>query len=103
MAPLSASANTARPLPVVPKGDLYVHIRVRAHKQFTREGDLILSQEHIDMVTAALGGEIKVNTVDGLVTMKVPAGTQSGSDFKLSGHGARILGPAAGRKSLLLW
>ena len=71
-----------------PKGDLYVHIRVRAHKQFTREGDLILSQEHIDMVTAALGGEIKVNTVDGPVTMKVPAGTQSGSDFKLSGHGA---------------
>jgi molecular chaperone DnaJ len=40
------------------------------------------------MVTAALGGEIKVNTVDGPVTMKVPAGTQSGSDFKLSGHGA---------------
>jgi molecular chaperone DnaJ len=70
-----------------PKGDLYVHIRVKPHKKFTREGDLILSHEKVDMVTAVLGGELKVETVDGLVTMKVPAGTQSGSDFKLSGHG----------------
>ena len=68
-------------------GDLYVHIRVKAHKKFTREGDLILSDEHISMVDAALGTEIDVETVDGTVTMKVPAGTQSGTDFKLSGHG----------------
>ena len=39
------------------------------------------------MVDAALGTEIEVETVDGTVTMKVPAGTQSGTDFKLSGHG----------------
>lgn len=70
-----------------PKGDLYVHIRVKAHKKFTREGDLILSEEHIDMIDAALGTEIEVETVDGKVRMKVPAGTQSGTDFKLSGHG----------------
>lgn len=70
-----------------PKGDLYVHIRVKAHKQFTREGDLILSETHIGMVQAALGAEIDVDTVDGKVRMKVPAGTQSGTDFKLSGHG----------------
>lgn len=70
-----------------PKGDLYVNIRVKPHKQFTREGDLILSEQHIDMVTASLGGEIEVPTVDGMVRMKVPAGTQSHSDFKLSGHG----------------
>ena len=69
------------------KGDLYVSIRVKPHKKFTREGDLILSDEHIDMVTAALGGEINVDTVDGPILMKVPAGTQSHSDFKLSGHG----------------
>lgn len=74
-----------------PKGDLYVNIRVKSHKQFTREGDLILSEEHITMVDAALGAEIKVNTVDGPVTMKVPAGTQSGADFKLSGHGVTHL------------
>ncbi len=70
-----------------PKGDLYVHVRVKAHKHFTREGDLILSEEHVGMVEAALGTEIDVDTVDGQVRMKVPAGTQSGTDFKLSGHG----------------
>lgn len=69
------------------RGDLYVHVRVKAHKQFTREGDLILSEEHVSMTDAALGTEIEVETVDGTVTMKVPAGTQSGTDFKLSGHG----------------
>lgn len=70
-----------------PKGDLYVHVRVKPHKQFTREGDLILSEEHVSMVEAALGAEIDANTVDGPVRMKVPTGTQSGSDFKLSDHG----------------
>ncbi|PKL31919.1 molecular chaperone DnaJ [Candidatus Saccharibacteria bacterium HGW-Saccharibacteria-1] len=69
------------------KGDLYVHIRVKAHKKFTREGDIILSEQHISMVEAALGTEIDVETVDGSVRMKIPAGTQSGTDFKLSGHG----------------
>jgi molecular chaperone DnaJ len=66
---------------------LYVNIRVKPHKKFTREGDLILSEETISMVDAALGTEIKVETVDGEVKMKVPAGTQSGTDFKLSNHG----------------
>jgi molecular chaperone DnaJ len=70
-----------------PKGDLYVNIRVKPHKKFTREGDLILSTEHLGMVDAAIGTEIDVPTVDGPVRMKVPAGTQSGTDFKLSGHG----------------
>ena len=69
------------------RGDLYVQIRVKAHKKFTREGYLILSEEHISMTDAALGSEIEVETVDGTITMKVPAGTQSGTDFKLSGHG----------------
>jgi molecular chaperone DnaJ len=69
------------------KGDLYLHIRVKADKHFTREGDIILSEQHVSMIDAALGTEIEVTTVDGSVHMKVPAGTQSGTDFKLSGHG----------------
>lgn len=69
------------------RGDLYVHVRVKAHKHFTREGDIILSEEHVSMIDAALGTEIDVDTVDGGVRMKVPAGTQSGTDFKLSHHG----------------
>lgn len=69
------------------KGDLYVRIKVKPHKSLTREGAIILSEEHISMVDAALGCEIEVLTVDGPITMKVPAGTQSGTPFKLSGHG----------------
>jgi molecular chaperone DnaJ len=69
------------------KGDLYVNVRVKPHKHFTREGDLILSDEHISMIQAALGAEIEVDTVDGALTMRIPAGTQSGTDFKLSDHG----------------
>lgn len=74
------------------RGDLFIQIRVRAHKHLTREGEIILSEATISMVDAALGTEIEVETVDGVVTMKVPAGTQPGTNFKLSGHGAPRLG-----------
>lgn len=69
------------------RGDLYVEIRVKPHKKFTREGNLILSSEEVSMVDAALGTEVEVETVDGKLKMKIPAGTQSGNDFKLSGKG----------------
>lgn len=68
-------------------GDLYVRVKVKPHKSLTREGVIILSEQKIDMVDAALGCEVDVETVDGKITMKVPAGTQSGTPFKLSGHG----------------
>ena len=71
------------------RGDLYVRVRVKPHKTLTREGAIILSEQKIDMVDAALGCEIDVETVDGKITMKVPAGTQSGTPFKLSGHGVQ--------------
>ena len=74
------------------RGDLYVEVRVRAHKSLTREGDLILSEATIPMVDAVLGTEVEVETVDGKITMKVPAGTQPGTNFKLAGHGAPRLG-----------
>lgn len=49
------------------------------------------------MVDAALGTEINVDTVDGPIKMKIPAGTQSGTDFKLSGHGVpKIRGSGRG-------
>ena len=68
-------------------GDLYVRVHVKPHKTLTREGAIILSEKKIDMVDAALGCEVDIETVDGKMTMKVPAGTQSGTPFKLSGHG----------------
>lgn len=70
-----------------PRGDLYVNIKVKPHKLFTREGDLVLSEQTISVVQAALGAEIEVMSVDGPIVMKIPAGTQAGTDFKLSGHG----------------
>ncbi len=70
-----------------PKGDLYVQVRVRGDKRFEREGKTIYSEAQVPMVDAALGTEIEVETVDGPVTLKVPAGTQSGKVFKLEGHG----------------
>ena len=69
------------------RGDLFLQIRVRPDKNLTREGNIILSEKHIDMVDAALGCEVEVVTVDGPVVMKVPEGTQSGTPFRLSGHG----------------
>lgn len=73
------------------RGDLYVFIRVKPHKHLTREGNIILSERTISMVDAALGTEVDVETVDGNVRMKVPAGTQSGTPFKLSGHGVPLM------------
>ena len=77
-------------------GDLFVQIRVRPHKTLTREGYIILSEHHVSMIDAALGCEVEVETVDGKITMKVPAGTQSGTPFKLSGHGVPMRGEERG-------
>ena len=68
-------------------GDLYLRVRVKPDKNLTREGNIILSEAVVSMVDAALGCELDVETVDGKVTMKIPAGTQSGTPFRLSGHG----------------
>lgn len=81
-----------------PKGDLYVSVRVKPHKLFTREGDLILSEQHISMADATLGTEVDVETVDGPVRMKIPAGTQSGSDFRLANHGVPSLRGSANQR-----
>lgn len=68
-------------------GDLYVSIEVVPHARLERRGDDIYLDEDISAVTATLGGEIDVPTVDGEVTMKIPAGTQPGKVLKLSGRG----------------
>ena len=75
-----------------PKGDLYVQIRVRPDRRFDRDGRDIHSEVSISMVEAALGTETEVETVDGKVTLKIPAGTQSGKMFRLSGRGVPVLG-----------
>lgn len=70
-------------------GDLYVEVQVRPHKLFERHGDDLHCEIPIPFTTAALGGEIKVPTLDGSVMLKVQAETQSGKVFKLRGKGVR--------------
>ncbi len=73
-------------------GDLYVAVHVKPSEKFTRENDDIHSEEKISFSQAALGDKIEVETVEGAVKLKIPAGTQSGEIFRLKGHGVKHLG-----------
>ncbi len=80
-----------------PAGDLYVNVVVREHTIFTREGNDLYSEVPIDFVTATLGGELEVPTLEGRVVLKIPAETQSGKMFRLRGKGVRsVRGGAVG-------
>jgi molecular chaperone DnaJ len=70
-----------------PPGDLYVEIRVNPHKLFARDGTDLACEVPISIGTATLGGEVELPTLDGNVSLKVPAGTQSGKTFRLRGKG----------------
>lgn len=72
-------------------GDLYVTVHVKDHEKFTRENDNIHSEEKISFSQAALGDKIAVETIAGVVKLKIPAGTQSGEVFRLKGHGIKHL------------
>jgi molecular chaperone DnaJ len=69
------------------RGDLYVIIEVMPHAVFQRHGNDILTEEKISLTKAILGGEAEVSTLGGKVSMKIPAGTQSGKVFRLKGKG----------------
>jgi molecular chaperone DnaJ len=73
-------------------GDLYVVIHVKEHEIFEREDSTLFCDLPISFAMAALGGEIKVNTLHGEASLKIPAGTQSGTTFKLRGKGMPELG-----------
>ncbi len=70
-----------------PPGDLYVEIRVNPHKLFTRDGADLACEVPVSFATAALGGEVELPTLNGNVSLKVPAGTQSGKIFRLRSKG----------------
>lgn len=74
-----------------PSGDLYVHIMVREHPIFTRDGSDLYCDIPISFATAALGGELEVPTLAGKVKLKIPAETQSGKLFRLRGKGVRTI------------
>jgi molecular chaperone DnaJ len=72
-----------------PPGDLYVHVMVNEHPIFEREGTHLHCDVPISFVTATLGGELEIPTLDGKVKLKIPQETQSGKMFRLRGKGVR--------------
>ena len=80
-----------------PTGDLYVQIAVKQHPLFNRDGRHLHCEVPINVVDAALGGELEVPTLDGKVNLKIPAETQTGKMFRLRGKGVRpVRGGAVG-------
>jgi len=73
-------------------GDLYLVVEVVPHPGFVREGDDLRADVRVDFYTAALGGEARVSTIDGAVTLKVPPRTQADKTFRLKGKGMPRLG-----------
>ena len=73
-------------------GDLYVRLSVRADMRFQREGRMIITEASIGFTQAALGDTIEIETVDGKGDLKIPAGTQSGAQFRLKGKGVPTRG-----------
>jgi len=72
-----------------PPGDLYVQVRVKQHSIFQREESNLYCEVPITFVTAALGGELEVPTLDGKVVLKVPPETQSGKLFRMRNKGVK--------------
>jgi len=74
-----------------PSGDLYITVRVKPHPIFEREGNTVICEVPISFALAALGGEIKVPTLNGRVRLKIPPGTQTNKIFRLRGMGIPYL------------
>ncbi len=70
-----------------PNGNLYIAINVKPHKYFKRRDDNIMLDIDINIAQATLGAEVEVPTVDGLVKLKIPVGTQPGKVLRMRGKG----------------
>ena len=78
-----------------PPGDLYVHVIVRDHEIFTRDGADLYCEAPISFAAAALGRDIEIPTLDGKVKLRIPQETQSGKLFRLRGKGVRSVRSSA--------
>ena len=75
-----------------PPGDLYIFLAIAPHEFFQRDGADLFCRVPISMVTAALGGQIEVPTLEGSrVRVKIPDGTETGQNFRLRGKGMPVL------------
>lgn len=80
-----------------PPGDLYVTISLKEHPIFQRDGNDLLCEVPINIVTASLGGDLEVPTLDGRIVLKIPEGAQTGRAFRLRGKGVKaVRGGAVG-------
>jgi molecular chaperone DnaJ len=85
-----------------PSGNLYVVLRVKPHRQFTRENDDLIYELDLNVAQAALGATVEVPTLDGEAEpLKIEAGTQPGSVFAIRGKGVPHL-RGSGRGDLLV-
>ena len=88
---LRSSGNGEAGIHGGPPGDLYVMLHLKPHEMFQRDGDDLLCEVPVSFVQAALGAEIEVPTLEGRAMIKVPAGTQSHSIFRVKGKGVKNL------------
>src|SRR5580765_5328419 len=86
---LRSSGNGEAGLRGGPSGDLYVVLHVKPHSIFQRDGDDLLCEVPVNFVQASLGAEIEVPTLSGKADIKIPAGTQPGTTFRLKGKGIK--------------
>jgi molecular chaperone DnaJ len=75
-----------------PPGDLYVVIHVAEHEEFERQGNNLYASVPISFAQAALGAEIGIKTLNDDQSLKIPAGTQTGTVFRVRGQGMPVLG-----------
>lgn len=83
-------------------GDLYVRVKVAEHPVFSRDGDDLFADLHVEMTQAALGAEIEFDALEGVVPVKVKPGSQSGKLFTLKGLGSPKLRGGGARGNLIL-
>jgi molecular chaperone DnaJ len=84
---LRSSGNGEAGLRGGPSGDLYVVIHIKEHEIFHRDDETLYCEIPVSFVTATLGGELRVPTLESKASVKIPAGTQSGRTFRLRGKG----------------
>ncbi len=83
-------------------GDLYLVVSVSSVKNFTRDGVTLLKELPISFTQAALGAKIIVKTLDGDIELKIPAGTQSGTVFRVKGKGVPYINESNRRGDLMV-
>ncbi|QJC35633.1 molecular chaperone DnaJ [Enterobacteriaceae endosymbiont of Donacia sparganii] len=72
-------------------GDLYIEIKIKKHSLFIREGSNLYCELPINFITATLGGNIKIPTLNGYVKLKIPEGTQTGKMFRIRNKGIKSI------------